>query len=578
MNKGKLKITASIVGIGIILVGCNPLKKMVKNYPTVKYELSPNPLEMAGDSIEINISGKFPPNYFNKKVAVEVTPVLKYPAESDNQQTKEFKALKFRGESVDGDGSVVNYLKGGGFNFTDKIPFDKKMTYATVELKAKGSFKTKSQELTAVEIGNGVITTPFLVKGDDKPILAKDNFTKVVPRSFNGDINYLINSSVVRPRELRSDDVKALAEVIKNGADGSLVFKNVKVEAYASPDGELSKNEGLADNRAKTAADAIAKFFKKAKIDAANNAGFYNKIGKGEDWDGFKKLMEASDIKDKELIIRILQMYSDKNKREVEIKNLAKTYLEVADKILPQLRRATIVVNAEEPSKTDEQIKQLAASNPDSLTVEELMYAAALTDDINQKMSIYQSVSKVYPKDWRGPNNVGYCLMMNNKLNDAKAEFTKADGLGESGIVKNNLGVVNRLMGNRAKAKELYKSASGAGSEVAYNMGIVEIMDGKYSSAVANLSGSNSFNEALAQLLNGDLDGALKTVNNSNDKSSAEGYYLKAIIGARKKDATLLTSNLKNATNADPSLKAKAKTDVEFINYWSDSNFKAAVN
>jgi Tfp pilus assembly protein PilF len=262
----------------------------------------------------------------------------------------------------------------------------------------------------------------------------------------------------------------------------------------------------------------------------------------------------------------------------LEIKNLAATYKEVADKILPKLRRSEVWVKADSLSRPDEEIASLALSKPDTLTAEELLYAAAMTNDLSKKETIYKSFVQVYPNDWRGPNNVGFVHLLNNKVNDAKAEFEKASKITKNGIVLNNLGVCERLNGNAVAAMDYYKQASGAGPEVGENMGLVYIMWGDYTNSVSSFGSSQTFNAALAQLLNGNPDGALKTIDGSSDKSSAMGHYLKAVIGARKGDNNMVVENLKSATSKDASLKEKAKKDMEFAKLKNNAEFQAAVN
>lgn len=572
MRNNALK-TLGIVCSTALVMGCNPLGKMIKNAGTVTYNLSPNPLEMHGDTVAMSVSGKYPANYFHKKAMVEITPVIKFA----DGQTKELKVVTLRGESTEGEGNVVKFA-GGGFNIKESMPYEKNMESCTLEAKIVGKFKTKSKEFPLVQLGTGTTITPLLVQSTDRPIAIKDKFTKTEVVTTDAEINYLINNSQVRPAELKQDDIVAIKKFIEDGAISGLKFNGVKVSAYASPDGEISKNENLATDRAKSASSVIKEAFKKNKVDAAANDEFYANLGKGEDWDGFKTMMKASSIADKELIIRILEMYSDLDKREQEIKALAKTYLEVADQILPRLRRSQITINAEKLSKSDDVLKQLSVSKPDSLKEEELLYAATLTEDLNQKLAIYSAFSKKYPTDFRGFNNAGYILILQNKISEAKKELTKASELAKDNAqVKNNLGVVARLMGDRNKAAELYNSALSAGNDVAYNLGIINILRGDYSSAVSNLSGSNSFNEALANLLNGNPDVAAKIIDTSDDKSTAAGYYLKAICGARKKSIDVITTNLQSAISKDASYKAKAAKDAEFNSYKEDAKFKALV-
>lgn len=559
-----------------VLIGaCNPLNKMAKNASAVSYSVTPNPLEMHADSVKLEIAGNYPPKYFNKKAVVTVTPVLKDATSGD--VVKEFKSVTLIGEAAAGEGQKINYVSGGSFKYNDKVPYNSKMENVSLELTANASYKTKSKQLgDSYKIGDGTIITPLLVQGDEKTILAKDKFTKTVPLTSTAEVNYLVNSSAVRPNELKDADVTAMVNFIKEGVANGYAFKNITTQAYASPEGEISLNENLANERAESASAIIAKELKKAKVEAAKDAAFFVNVGKGEDWLGFKDLMMKSSIKDKELILRILEMYPDVNKRELEIKNLAATYVEVADQILPKLRRSSMVLNVEIQSKTDEQLKTIGKSTPDSLNIEELLYAASLFDanDLSTKEALYAAATRVAASDWRGWNNLGYVKMIQNNLADAKTNFEKAGSLNASSpIVNNNLGAVARLNGDKEKAKEYYEKASGAGSEVNYNKGIIDIMEGNYASAASNMSGSKTFNEALAQLLNGSNSSALSTVDASNDKNTASGYYLKAIIGARNNNKDMVLNNLATAFKKDASLKDKAKKDAEFIKFREAAEF-----
>lgn len=556
------------------LVACNPLKKMSENAENVQYSVNPNPLELHGDSVAMSVTGKIPPEYFHKKAIVEVTPVLKTKG-TNPEVIQEFETLTLVGEAATGEGQKITAASGGSFKYEDKIAFKEAMTYASLEAKIVGVYKGAKKEFGYYPVGDGTIITPKLVMADEKPILGNDKFVKVIPKNIDAQINYLINSSQVRSTEYNDEDYKAFREFLKEGSTKGWAFKGVKVAAYASPDGEISKNDNLANERAESAKKALDTYFKKNKIDAAKGDGFYTLEGKGEDWEGFKTKMQASDIKDKELILRVLQMTSDLDKREQEIKNLAATYTEVAEKVLPELRRSAFTVMAEEQSRTDEEISKLVKSSPDSLSVEEILYAATLVDDLNDKLSIYNSAKKVYPNDWRGHNNAGYIMLLQNKANEAKTEFEAAlNAENENKIASNNLAICHKLSGDVSKAKELYTAASGAGKEVNYNMGIIDIMEGNYSNAVTKMSGMNSFNAALAQLLNGNNDGAIKTIDASDEKDLALSYYLKAVAGARSGNKDLTVNNLKTAFSKDAGLKKKAMKDVEFLKMAEDESFK----
>jgi hypothetical protein len=576
MKKQSLQILSfALIAVG--LTACSGLGKLVKNADKITYKVTPDPLEMHGDSVAVTISGTYPAKVFPKKATVTTIPVIKY-----NGGEKALKPVVLIGEKVEGTGTKISNSKGGSFSYTDKVAYTPEMKVAILELRAAGQVKKKVKDLPAKKVADATVVTPLLVKSDEKAIIGKDNFQKVVPHSEVAQIFFVINQSQVRGSEMTSAAMKTFKQYVSSSiTNPNIMFKNMNISAYASPDGELTLNANLAENRAKESRKAMMGMFKdkKTKVDTAKSEGFYNIVTTAEDWEGFKKAMEASSIADKELILRVLTMYPDGETREKEIKNLAKTYVEVADKILPQLRRSVMTLNVDVKSRTDEQITQLAMSAPDSLSVEEILYAATLTQDINTKLDIYKKAEAKYGNDWRTSNNVGYVYLMQNKLNDAEASLKKADGLSANNpVIKNNLGIVARWKGDRKAAMELYKSAGAAGPEVAYNMGIVEIQNGNYPAAVANFGSNNSFNAALAKLLNGNNDGAMQTIDNSTEKDAALSFYLKAIAGARSGKADVLVNNLKSAIQKDASFKQMAKDDAEFIKFRENAEFKAAVN
>ncbi|HCQ28969.1 MAG TPA: hypothetical protein DIU39_01710 [Flavobacteriales bacterium] len=574
MKRTNMKNIALAVTAASVIVACNPLNKMVKRQNEVNYEATPNPLEMHGDSIEVTVKGSFPTKYFNKKVSATVTPVLKY---GENEEA--FKPFGLKGEDSEAEGTTIPYEAGGSFSYTAKIPYKDGMDVAELELRVTGKYKEKTKDLDPVKAADGTIITPKLVRSEDKTILGADKFVKFVMVDNKAVINFLVKSAVVRPSELSDEDIKALKEKIAEYVNNpKMEFISLNIDGYASPEGEIELNTNLAEDRAKAAGKVVERFLKKYKVEAANNEGFYKYQGKGEDWEGFKAKMNTSNIADKDMIIRILESYPKGYRRQLEIQNLAATYKEVAEKILPELRRAEINLVTKLHSKTDEEINALIDSNPDSLTVEELLYGATLTNDLGRKLTIYKHVIRLYPNDWRGPNNVGYVYLLQNKVSEAQAEFEKADKLSPNNpVVQNNLGVCARLQGDIAKAEEYYKAANGAGPEVNENLGIVYIIKGDYASAVSAYSNSKGFNAALANLLNGNIDIAA-IIDNSDDKDDADAYYLKAIAGARSGNTDMLINNLKSAIAKDASFKEKAKRDAEFIKFRDNTEFQAAVN
>lgn len=564
------------------LASCAGLGSMLKKYDKmVSYEVKPNPLEMHGDTVAVNVSGKYNPKYFAKKVSLTITPTIKY-----NGGEKALKPVEVQGEKVkEGKGKVIVFKEGGSFSYTDRTGYIPEMKNCDLVVKITGKQKSKTKEFPEKKMGDGTIITPLLVKNDEKPLLGKDNFQKTYPVTQKTEIFFLVNMSDVRASEVKGENMKNTQGFIEEKRIAKrFVFKGASVSAYASPDGELSLNENLATNRAKTSVKYYSNLAKgKAKdknqmLPGAEAETFYTTVTTAEDWDGFKILMQQSSINDRELILRVLEMYADGERREKEIKNLSATYNEIREQILPKLRRSVIAWNCEQQSRPDDEILQLSSSAPDSLANEEILYAATLTGDINTKLGIYKNADRLYGStDWRCPNNAGYCNILLNKPGDAQSALDKAKGLNSSAQeVMNNLGILARWKGDRKTAMEYYDKA-GASAEVSHNKGIVNIRDGKYGDAVTNFGAENSFNSALAKTLNGNGDGALTTLDASAEKEDALSYYLKAIVGARKGSADLLLNNLKIAITKDASFKSKAKEDLEFFKYRDNADFKALV-
>jgi Flp pilus assembly protein TadD len=579
MNTKTLRNLSLAVGTTALLVGCNGLGKMVKKQSTFSYDVKPNPLEMHGDSVGFTVTGKYPAKVFAKKATVTLTPVVKYAGGE-----KTLKPVVLVGEKATDAGQKISYEKGGTFSYTsEKFAYEAAMKVAEVEVRAQGAVKKKTKDFTPVKLGDGTIITPLLVRNDEKGIYAKDAFVKSTPANQTANIYYVVNKSDVRASELKSDEVKNVQEFIKTNLNNPWYeFKDISVSAYASPDGEQSLNANLAEDRAKSGSKAMMNEFKKDKNKeqkfGKEESNYVTKTT-AEDWDGFKSLMEGSTIADKDLILRVLTMYTDLDQREKEIKNLSKTYTEVSEKILPKLRRSVLTINVNKKSRTDEQITKLTTTFPDSLSVEEMLYGANLTNDVNTKVAIYTAAEKKYSSDWRTSNNLGVALLMNNKVSEAGEAFKRAEANANGNpILMNNLGIVASKAGDRKKAMEMYDKASGAGNEVSYNKGILNVRDGKYADAVGNFGEYKGFNKALAELLNGNAGSVVSTIDASNEKDMAMSSYLKAVAAARNNNTAEVINNLKTAIEKDGSLKAWAKDDAEFIKLRDNADFKALAN
>ncbi len=563
MEQHHLKGIAMLAATALVVAGCGGLGKMDKYASTITHTVDPDPLIVKGDTVHVNINGNFPGKYFYKKAQVELTPTITYTTGETP-----LKMAGFQGEKAAGNYTVVPYESGKSFSYSDKVAYTPAMEQSQLMLKITGKQGKKEKPFNAVKLADGVITTPYLVMSDDRVIMAPDKFVRITSHSSEATIHYLVASEVVRPSELKDQDVKDMNAFVKNGMKNPRIsWKGVGIDAYASPEGEVKMNENLADKRAATAKRWIQGVLRANKVDSAKDDAFFTLNPKGEDWAGFKAATQASSFADKDLVLRVLEMYPDVDKREQEIKNMAATYKELSEDILPKLRRSEVSLNYEVNGYSDEELTALSKSNPDTLNVEELLKAASLSNDLNEQLRIYKEAERLFPQDYRTTNNVGYVLFQQGKSAEAEAEFQKANGIMDNPISTNNLGVIARQKGDRAKAAELFAKATAAGPDVKYNQGIIDIQNGNYASANSNMAGQNTFNAALAKMLGGDAAGAGTILAASPDKDSAKGLYLAAIIAARTNNGEGVRSNLAAAVAKDASLKDKAMKDLEFRNF-----------
>lgn len=567
----------------VVLSACSGLNKMKKNANKIQFKVNPEVLESHAGKVDMAIDGRFPSKYFNKKATLVATPVLKYEGGS-----KTLSPVTVQGEKVEANNRVIGYTSGGSLSFKDALPFEKEMSKSELFVNLKASKGSKSVDFKPVKIANGVIATSEMVANFPKAVLGVkreenttgkydpniDAFQRVVPDEMMADIHYLINKSNIRREEVEASDVKNFEEYTKKASkDEKTDLKRVEVSAYASPDGTIDLNTDLAANRKESSSEFLTKKLKEAGIIIDLKTKYTP-----EDWDGFKELLEKSNIRDKELILRVLSMYSDPEVREREIKNLSETFTDVSSEILPQLRRAKMTTSVDFIGKTDEELKALAKSNPSSLNPAELLYAATLFEDLNEQLSVYTSFSKIYSTDWRGPNNMGYVLVKQMKYDEAKPLFEKAETLKNSDpVVKNNLGVSALRDGDVAKAETLFGAAAGAGKEVNYNLGVVSLKKAEYDKAVKYFSTDQDINTALAKMMAGNNNGALKDLEAFERPNCFMKEYLKAVIGARTAKESLLFESLQKAIEYNPEMKAKAKSDMEFAKYFANPKFNALV-
>ncbi len=583
MRRINLRPLAIITTAAVLLSSCASLQKMKKNANLINFKTTPEILETHAGKVDVAIDGKFPSKYFAKKATLVATPVLKYEGGE-----KAYEPVTVQGEKVNANNKVISYKNGGSFAYKDAIPYAEAMRLSDLELRITASKGAKSVDFAPIQLAKGVIATPTLVVNYPTPILGIqreknttgkydpniDAFQRIVPDEYTADIKYLINKAELRKEELTKAEIAKLNEYNKEAAkDPRKKLKSIEVSSYASPDGTLDFNTKLAEKRQNVSAKFLTKELKKSEVEAEFKTKFTP-----EDWDGFKELMSKSNIQDKELILRVLSMYTDPEVREREIKNLSGAFVSVAEQILPQLRRSKFTTSIDLIGKTDEEIAALADSDPSKLNPAELLYAATLTKDLNKQLAIYNSFIKVYPNDWRGPNNAGLVLVKQQKYADAKELFEKAEKLNNNEpIIKNNLGVCELKAGNLAKAETYFGAASGAGDAVNNNLGILSIIKGEYAKAVKYLGDSDSPNTGLAKILAGDNNGALKSLENCTWQGCYWKEYFKAVVGARTAKENLMYDSLKKAIELKPELKKTASTDMEFAKYFNEAKFKEIV-
>lgn len=567
MNKKAIVLT--LAAAVLVLFACKPPKTFVDNL-----KVSVNPLESHAGKIEVTIDGTFPVKYFQKKMVMTVTPVLK---SKTSDATFEAEPVTYQGEKVKGQNNeVIKYKVGGQYTQVAKFDYDPAMESSELWLEVKGTLGKKSFTIDPIKVADGVNITPLLVAvepGDVNAKIEKDNFQRIIEEKQEAEIKFLIQQSEVRNSEIKSDAVVALTKRIDEANKAAnLEMKQLEIASYASPDGGVKLNEKLADKRDKASQKFINKELKKLKANVTIDSKFT-----AQDWEGFQKLMEESNIQDKEVILRVLNMYSDPEQREAEIKNLSAAYKTIADEILPQLRRSKMVLSIDVIGRSDAEIDSVAKANPDTLSLEELLYAATLTNDLDRKAEIYTKVTELHSGDYRGFNNLGVVRYEQGDIDAAGRAFEKAHEIdSKNASVNFNCGIVALAKGDEAKAEEYFGNAGGVGDDLNIANGVIAIRRAEYDKAVELFGAAKTNNAALAKILTKDYAGA-RSVLESVEAPNAKTSYMLAIVAARQNDRAAVISNLKKAIEANADLKAKAAKDVEFLAYAEDEEFAALV-
>ncbi len=549
MKKNLFKIlTVAIIGISAI--SCSNPSKMAKDAQLVSVQNNPKVLEVIADEITATYTMNFPEGYFHPKAILEVVPVLVYQGGEVAAP-----AFKLQGEKITDNYQAIP-LAGGKASNTVKFAYKPGMEASHLEIRVSVWNKDKKIDFPApYKLADGANITYKLVHTSGTTALTSYDYKKVIAEKKETQILYKINSSVVRPKELTKAEIKEFEKFLASvEADSRREVKSTNIVAYASPDGSMDINSKLSDKRGETAKNAFDKITKKAPVSAPVNVSTI-----AEDWDGFQELVAASTIQDKELILRVLSMYSDPMVREREIKNMSKVFKTLADKVLPELRRARFIANVDYSNYNDEELVELTKTNIEIMDVEALLYSATLVKDFDAKVKIYTKAGEKF-KDDRAYNNLTATYLDNGKLPEAKMALAKI-GNKTSKYYYNNAGIIALRDNNLKGAAEMFKKSDLQVSK--QNLAIIDILEGRYNDAVAKLAGTGDDNEGIAYILTNQLDKASKAITHMCPHAA----YMRAVIAARQGNMTEVAKQLDIVYSKSEALKLRSQKDIEFAKF-----------
>ena len=526
------------------------------------FSVVPNPLESNGGNVSATINGMFPEGYMKKNAVVTVIPELRY----GDGQVARGEAATFQGEKVEGNDQTIAYKVGGNYTMKTNFKYVPEMQKSELYLTFDAKIGNKQQEVPAIKVADGVVSTGELGYATVKqatPSLSTDAYQRIIEKKQDANIKFLIQQANLRSSELKNNSVKEFVNLLNKiqQEKETLALKNVEVSAYASPDGGFELNDKLASKRQSNTETYVKQQLKNTKNTDASVDAKYT----AQDWEGFQELVKVSNIQDKDVILRVLSMYKDPEEREQQIKNMSSVFRELADGILPQLRRSRMTINYEVIGRSDEQIKEQYKSDANQLSLEELLYNAALTDNAAEKEDIFKTTTKLFPNDARAYNNLASLAYQRGDYSAAKSYAQKALGIDSNNAdAKANLGLVALAEGDVAKAENLISQASGA-SNIKEALGNLHIAQGKYAQAEQDLANTNSNTAALAQILNKNYSAATSTLNNIKNPDATTDY-LKAVLNARQGNTSNAASALRNAISKDPVWAKYAAQDLELLN------------
>ena len=548
----------SLMAVAMLTSCSGKLGQLSSDY----FKVNPNPLVADGGQVDATINGVFPEKYMNKKAVVTVTPELRF-MKNGVEQKVQGRPATFQGEKVLGNDQTISYQLGGHYTMKTSFPYEAAMQKSELFLTFDAKLGKKQVEVPAIKVADGVIATSELYHrtlSSAQPCVAPDAFQRVVEQKQEANIKFLIQQAELRKSELQNNTVQEFVNLLKRISSDreNLMLSGVEVSAYASPDGGFALNEKLANKRQTNTEEYVKKQMKQANMEGDVEANYT-----AQDWEGFQQLVQASDIQDKEVILRVLSMYKDPQEREQQIKNMSHGFRELADGILPELRRARLTINYETLGRDDETIFNQYKSDASKLSVEELIYAASIAETPAEQENILKTTVRLYPKDARAYNNLAALAYSKGNYDEAQRYLAQAAGTGAAcAETKANQGLL-ALQNGDVKAAENYIGQAGNANGLAETLGNLHLAQGNYALAEQDFNGVNSNSAALAQILNKNYAKAAQTLKNVKN---ADGMtdYLQAIVNARQGNADAAQSFLRSAIQKDASLKAYADNDLEF--------------
>ena len=541
----------------MLLTGCN---KKLNQFQADYFSVNPNPLEVVGDRVPATVSARIPAKFFVKNAQVTVTPYLCFEGGEVSSQP-----YSFQGEKVRGNAPVISYENGGTVTIPVMYNYSPEMLKSTLQLAFNVQQGGNHYVLPRVTVAEGVVATGALADARSvNPAVAPDKFQRVINEKYNADIHFLINQANIRDAQANSADMTSLNQRIREAAgDSTRQIAEINISSYASPEGSLDYNTRLAEKREQSTTTFMKGRLKK---DNVTEFGELTANFTPEDWEGFQKLVAASNIQDKELILSVLSMYKDPEQREKEIRNLSSIFDQLADQILPQLRKSRITASINVIGKSDQEIMNYFEKDPSKLNVDEMLYCATLYDNNADKMKVYNKAAEMYPNDYRVYNDLGLTQYVAGDYDAARANFSQAARLNPAATEPQmNLGLISLVNKDYRVANQKFGSAAGL-EELGDAMGTYYLMTGDANAAVKAFGSSKSNNAALAQILTKDYSKAKSTLGAVNNPD-AMTYYLTAILGARTNNDSMVSSNLRQAVKLDRSLATRALNDLEFKNF-----------